>query len=255
VSVTLTDGQTTAVAGQPVTYTIVAANAGPDAVTGAKVTATLPAALSAATWTCTASAGSNCAASGSGPISDTVGLLASGTLTYTLTATIDPAATGSLTTTAAIAPAAGVVDPNPANNSASDTDTLIPPPPGSRFYSVAPCRVVDTRGGAGVPIGGPALEAQTQRVFGLGGRCAVPLTAKAVSLNVTVTAPGAAGNLRLFPAGLPLPLVSTLNYVAGQTRANNAVTVLNASGEIAVFAGQATGTTVEVIIDVNGYFQ
>jgi hypothetical protein len=115
--------------------------------------------------------------------------------------------------------------------------------------------VVDTRGGPGVPIGGPSLDAQSTRVFALGGHCNVPSTAKAVSLNVVVTQPGADGNLRIFPGGLSLPLVSTLNYSAGQTRANNAVIPLSASGEIAVFAGQAAGTTVQVIIDVNGYFE
>jgi hypothetical protein len=120
---------------------------------------------------------------------------------------------------------------------------------------VSPCRVVDTRGVQGVPLGGPPLAAQSPRLFALGGHCSVPITAKAVSLNVVVTLPGADGNLRLYPGGLSLPLVSTLNYSAGQTRANNAVISLSAAGEIAAFAGQPAGTTVEVIIDVNGYFE
>ena len=42
-------------------------------------------------------------------------------------------------------------------------------------------RAFDTRGGPGVPIGGPALEAQIPRVFALGGHCNIPSTAKAVS--------------------------------------------------------------------------
>ena len=126
VSVTITDGQTSAVPGQPVAYTMVATNAGPDPVTGARFTATLPAGLLGATWSCVASAGSSCAATGSGSIDDTVGLLPSGTLTYTLNATINPAAAGSLTNTATISLATGATDPNPANNTASDTDTLTP---------------------------------------------------------------------------------------------------------------------------------
>jgi hypothetical protein len=149
--------------------------------------------------------------------------------------------------------AAGATDPTPTNNTASDTDTLIPL--GPRFYTVNPCRVVDTRETTGVPFGGPPLDAQSSRVFALAGHCNVPSTAKAVSLNITVTQPGGAGNLRLFPGGLSLPLVSTLNYLAGQTRANNEVIPLNARGEIAAFPDQAAGTTVQVIIDVNGYFE
>jgi uncharacterized repeat protein (TIGR01451 family) len=49
--VTKTDGQTTAVPGQPVTYTIGVANAGPDDAAGATVTDTVPAALQGVTWT------------------------------------------------------------------------------------------------------------------------------------------------------------------------------------------------------------
>jgi hypothetical protein len=51
-----------------------------------------------------------------------------------------------------------------------------------------------------------------------------------------------------------LPLVSTINYSPGQTRANNAIAVLSASGALTVQCDQAGGTT-ELIIDVNGYFK
>src|SRR6202040_3254436 len=53
-------------------------------------------------------------------------LAAGQSVTITLTGTIDPAATGSLTNTAHVAPPAGVTDPNPGNNNASDSDTLTP---------------------------------------------------------------------------------------------------------------------------------
>jgi hypothetical protein len=85
-------------------------------------------------------------------------------------------------------------------------------------------------------------------------RAAVPLTARAVSLNLTVTAATSVGHLRLFPAGGAEPLASALNYAAGLTRANNAIVGLGGAGEIAVRVGQAAGT-VHVIVDVNGYFE
>ena len=75
------------------------------------------------------------------------------------------------------------------------------------------------------------------------------------SLHVTVTQTGATGNLRLFPAGSPLPLVSPINYAIGQTRANNGIMQLNLAGELAVFVGQPAGTTTHLIIDVSGYFE
>jgi hypothetical protein len=66
--------------------------------------------------------------------------------------------------------------------------------------------------------------------------------------------PSADGYLTLSPNGLPMPNVSTINYRAGQTRANNAIVVLGLNGDIAVFCAQSSGT-VEFILDVNGYFQ
>jgi hypothetical protein len=84
------------------------------------------------------------------------------------------------------------------------------------------------------------------------GRCAIPAGAKAVSANVTVTGPTSSGNLRLHPPG-PLPLVSAVNYAAGQTRANSAVAGLG-QGELAVRCDQAAGS-VHFILDVNGYFE
>ena len=71
---------------------------------------------------------------------------------------------------------------------------------------------------------------------------------------VTALNAGASGNLRLYPADATLPLASTLNFNTGQTRANNAVLLLNPTGQIAAFCGQASGT-VHFILDVNGYFQ
>ena len=170
-------------------------------------------------------------------------------MTYTLSGTISASAIGSLSNTATITLPGGVTDPNPANNSATDTDTSA----GENYFTVAPCRVVDTRGGA--PNGGPVLQGQQTRVFVVAGTCSIPLTAKAVSVNLTVTQSTAAGNVRLFPAGQTVPTVSSINYSAGQTRANNAVISLDASGAMAVFVGQPAGTTAHLIVDVNGYFE
>ena len=124
--VTKTDGQGTAVPGEPLTYTIAAGNGGPDPVTGAVVTDVLPAALLGATWTCVASPGSSCTPSGAGDINDSVNLPVGGSVTYTLTATVASGATGTLSNTVTITPPAGVTDPDPASNTATDTDTLAP---------------------------------------------------------------------------------------------------------------------------------
>jgi hypothetical protein len=113
--------------------------------------------------------------------------------------------------------------------------------------------VVDTRGPAG-PFGGPPLVGGQSRTFVLRGACGIPSTAKAVSVNITVTQPTDAGDLRVFPAGTGLPLVSSINYSPGQTRANNAILTLGTGGAVTFHCDQAAGS-VHLLLDVNGFFQ
>ena len=56
------------------------------------------------------------------------------------------------------------------------------------FYSLSPCRVVDTRNSVG-PTGGPSVPANSDRAFPVLGACGVPTTAQAVVFNVTIAAP------------------------------------------------------------------
>ena len=125
------------------------------------------------------------------------------------------------------------------------------PPPGG-FYPLAPCRLADTRNATG-PYGGPPLSTGT-RTFALAGQCGISASATAVAVNVAVTAPEGAGFLTLYPAGVPVPNISSINYAAGQTRANNAIVPIGAAGAIAVACNQASGT-VQLVLDVFGYFQ
>ena len=123
-AITKTDGVTSVTAGGTTTYTIVATNAGPSAAPGSSVTDNFPAALACST-TCVAAGGATCTA---GPfvtnINDTVNLPVAGSVTYTSVCSIGAGASGSLANTAAVATAGGVNDPNPGNNSATDTDTV-----------------------------------------------------------------------------------------------------------------------------------
>ncbi|MEX1309083.1 MAG: S8 family serine peptidase, partial [Candidatus Sulfomarinibacteraceae bacterium] len=125
-AVTKTDGQASAVPGSGTGYTIVVSNGGPGEALGAAVADTFPAALTGATWTCVGSGGATCTAAGSGDLADTVDLPFGSSVTYSVTATIDPGATGAVINTATVTPPSGVPDPNPGNNSATDTTTLTP---------------------------------------------------------------------------------------------------------------------------------
>ncbi len=146
--------------------------------------------------------------------------------------------------------AAGNEEPPP---SAPDV-TATAPAGGQCFYSVVPCRLMDTRWIAG-GNGGPFLQPSSlDRSFEIATRCRIPDSARAVSANVTVTGATAPGHLRLYPSGTSRPAISTINYRAGQTRANSVVLPLGEGGKLDVFCGQATGS-VHLIVDVNGYFQ
>lgn len=129
---------------------------------------------------------------------------------------------------------------------------------GYQFYGTSPCRVVDTRNPAG-PTGGPALSGQATRSFPItGGVCAVPSSAKAVVINVTVVGPTGSGHLRIWPYNTTMPLVSTLNFDAGEPAiANGAIVPLTTdpTANISVFLGTGTGTTANLVLDITGYFQ
>jgi uncharacterized repeat protein (TIGR01451 family) len=141
-------------------------------------------------------------------------------------------------------------DPQPANNQDSYSSVFVPPPTPLGYYTVTPCRLYDSREAGESPLS--TGEVRVVRPYYLS--CGVSYYARALALNVTVTGATAAGNVRVYPGYSPVPRVSTVNYVPGQTRANNVVIGLSPEGYLAVLASQASGT-VHVILDVVGYFE
>lgn len=122
--ITKTDGSATYIVGGAITYTIVVTNPiGPSNATGATVTDTFPAELVGITWTCVGAGGGTCPANGAGNINNTVNLPVGSSVTYTVNATVSPAASGNLVNTARVTAPAGISDTTPANNTAVDTDT------------------------------------------------------------------------------------------------------------------------------------
>jgi choice-of-anchor B domain-containing protein len=129
----------------------------------------------------------------------------------------------------------------------------LPPSPPAGFYTLTPCRIADTRNTPG-PVGGPALEAGAARLFPVAGRCGIPPGARAAAVNITVVNPSSAGHLTVTSPYSVTASVSTLNYGAGRTRANNAVVALESGGQLRVSCTQPSGT-VHFIVDVFGYFR
>jgi hypothetical protein len=117
------------------------------------------------------------------------------------------------------------------------------------FGAVTPVRVMDTRDG----LGGLKLAPGEVRNLKVTGHGDVPdsTAVGAVSLNVTATDPTAAGFLTVWPAGLPRPLASNLNFTAGRTVANAVPVGVDENGQISIY--NSSGNT-DVIVDVTGWY-
>jgi uncharacterized repeat protein (TIGR03803 family) len=159
---------------------------------------------------------------------------------------------GQVIANAAIVPAGtgGSVSVFPTN----DTDLVIdisgyfaaPGPGGLSLYTVAPCRVIDTRHvGSGQPFSGllsPPVDVG-------GSICGTPATAQAYVFGAAVVPTGALGYLTLWPDGATQPLVSTLNALDGSISSNMAI-VPSTNGKVDAYASGIT----QLVLDISSYF-
>lgn len=117
----------------------------------------------------------------------------------------------------------------------------------------APARALDTRSGGttsdGQQAGGGLRTSGSVLRLPVAGRVGVPATATAVVLNVTVTAPQAAGYITAFPSGVVQPDTSNLNFAPGQTIPNAVIAGVGPDGAVCLFTSAAT----HLIVDVTGY--
>ena len=124
---------------------------------------------------------------------------------------------------------------------------------GASLTPLVPGRVLDSRSGqptvdgqaSGIGVRQAASVTQVQ----VGGRAGVPGNAAAVALNVTVTEAQDVGYATVYPCGSDAPLASNLNYVAGSTIANAAITKIGEGGKVCIY----TQAPVHLIVDVDGF--
>ena len=161
--------------------------------------------------------------------------------TTSLTAVTGPHATGLADVTVGIPSATATL---------AQSFFYTPVPTATSFYTVAPCRLVDTRS---APYA-PALAANQRRVWTVTGRCGIPAGANALALNVTVVGPTTSGFIRLAP-GNGITDSSAINFKPSQTRANNAAIMVSTDGTGGLSATNGSTGTVHLILDVAGYFQ
>jgi hypothetical protein len=117
-----------------------------------------------------------------------------------------------------------------------------------QFYSLPPCRLLDTRNNQH----GGTLQPGVERDYIIGGHCGIPTTATAYSFNVTVVpTTGKLDYLTVWPKGEMRPNVSTLNDPTGTVVANAAIVPAGANNATAFYA---SAQPTDLILDVNGYF-
>ncbi len=226
-SITNSDGVSSLNAGSNTTYSIVVTNPAAFAVSSVGVSDTFPATLTGCTWTCTASSGGSCQSpSGSGNISTTTNSIAanSGTLTFSATCTLSASATGSVANAASLSYAG---DTNNSNNSATDTDTIVPR---------ADLSVTNSDGVASVNAGGNlsysmvVTNPATVAVSGVGFSDTFPATLS----GCTWTCAPSSGSTCQSPSGTG-NIATTTNTIA----ANNGTLSF---GAICTLAAAATGS-------------
>jgi VCBS repeat protein len=132
--------------------------------------------------------------------------------------------------------------------------TAGPCAPSHGYFTLDPCRLLDTRG-LPAAMSGPPLSSGAIRTFPAAGLCGIPATARSVSVNLTVIQPAGDGYVTVFPGGTPIPFTSTINFRSGAVRANNAILSLGAAGDYAVFCALSSPGMSEFVLDVTGYFQ
>jgi hypothetical protein len=121
-----------------------------------------------------------------------------------------------------------------------------------------PVRICDTRpnnpshlsGSSGQCNGSPLSPGQS-RIVNVSSLAGVPSTARAVVVNLIGVSPSAPTFLTVFPSSLPSPLVSDLDEVSGDVRANMAVATLSSTGTMTIF--NDTGS-INVVVDVLGWY-
>ena len=135
--------------GQTIGFTVMAANAGPSAAVGARVHAAFPAMMDGVTWTCEASAGVACPASGTGDVDVVLDIPVGGVAVFSGSgAAMD---VGVATATATVSAGDGQSDVDPTNNemSAETSVAAAPALPGEATPSYAGCAVgVGGQGGS-----------------------------------------------------------------------------------------------------------
>ena len=133
------------------------------------------------------------------------------------------------------------------------TGYFAPDTSGDTYHTLAtPVRLLDSRVANGVAKA--KFKPAVPRTFQVTGRGGVPASAQAVTGNLTMTNATGVGAAYIGPAPVARPGQSTINFVAGQTRANSLTVSLSSAGTLsATFMGSGSAK-IDLVFDVTGYY-
>lgn len=126
--------------------------------------------------------------------------------------------------------------------------------PGAGYYTIAPCRIIDTRSGQfnigprDTPIG--QEETYVIDTRGYIGDCLFDAEPLAMSVNVTIVEATQPTFVTVFGAG-EVPNASTVNASNSDPVANTAITPIGPEGQMSIYNRWGE---VNVVIDVYGFF-
>jgi hypothetical protein len=122
---------------------------------------------------------------------------------------------------------------------------------GATYHPMTPARLLDSRSGNGLS---GKLVANTPRTFVVSGRGGIPAGATAVTGNVTVVNPSYSWAVYLGPVATASPTTSTINFSAGEIRANGLTVALRSDGTLSATFMSFAGNTTDLVFDVTGYY-
>jgi hypothetical protein len=117
------------------------------------------------------------------------------------------------------------------------------------------CRLMDTRGPAG-PLGAPLLAANNGRIINPAGACGIPtFSVAALSISITTqnTTPANGGYLTFIRTAASPVAGTNLVFAPGAEYASTTANISTADN--ASFVAYVANSNVQLVIDVNGYFQ
>ena len=122
---------------------------------------------------------------------------------------------------------------------------------GATFHPLTPIRIVDSR----LSIGAARFGGQVKQTIGVTVATGVPAEALGLSGNLTIVNQSKPGSITMAPELVSgtQPATSTINFPAGDIRANGVTMPLSAGGGFDLMYWAGAGSTTDIVFDVTGY--